>query len=79
MSPDYPCLHPDVHRPSGKWADAMHWDGTGERIARGIGRLSAMPRSLSRDKALVLDCDAEGGRPCQRPPSAPEARRGICG
>ncbi len=53
VSPDYPYLHPDRHRRSGQWADAMHKGRSGQRIARGIERLAAMPRGGSRDRALA--------------------------
>jgi hypothetical protein len=35
------------------WADAMHWDHTGDRIKVGIRVLSKMPPSLAREKALA--------------------------
>lgn len=53
VSPDYPYLNIADGRRSGQWADAMHWDRTGDRILAGVRTLARMPQTLSRERSLA--------------------------
>jgi len=53
VSPDYPYLDVSNRRRAGAWADAMHWNRTGDRIKRGINVLSRMSPGDPRDKSLA--------------------------
>jgi hypothetical protein len=53
VGPDYPYLDVLDGRTAAAWADAMHWDRTGDRIKVGIWVLSEMPSSPAREKALA--------------------------
>ena len=53
VGPDYPYLDVVDGSMAAAWADAMHWDLTGDRIKVGIRVLSKMPPKLAREKALA--------------------------
>ncbi|MEI7636860.1 MAG: zinc dependent phospholipase C family protein [Syntrophus sp. (in: bacteria)] len=53
VGPDYPYLDVVDGSTAAAWADAMHWDHTGDRIKVGIRVLTKMPPSLAREKALA--------------------------
>ena len=53
VGPDYPYLDVVDGNMATAWADAMHWDHTGDRIKVGIQVLTKMPPSLAREKALA--------------------------
>ena len=53
VCPDYPYLAIAEGRRACAWADAMHWDRTGDRIKAGIRTLAPMPPSPARDKSLA--------------------------
>jgi hypothetical protein len=53
VGPDYPYLDIVDGSMAAAWADAMHWDRTGDRIKVGIRVLSKMPPSMAQEKALA--------------------------
>jgi hypothetical protein len=53
VGPDYPYLDVAGGRQATSWADAMHWNRTGDRIKVGIRVLAKMPPSPAREKALA--------------------------
>ena len=53
VGPDYPYLDVVGGSKAAAWANAMHWDRTGDRIKVGIRVLSNMSPCLERKKALA--------------------------
>jgi hypothetical protein len=53
VGPDYPYLDILDRKKAADWADAMHWDRTGDRIKVGIRVLTNMPSSFAKEKALA--------------------------
>lgn len=53
VGPDYPYLDIAEGKRATDWADAMHWDRTGERIKKGIQVLVNMPSGIAKERALA--------------------------
>lgn len=53
VSPDYPYLDLADGKNAADWADAMHWNKTGDRVKVGINLLAKMAPGHARDKALA--------------------------